>query len=109
MLIESTELISLEVYTPKGKYLGLVSNIIFDMETETIYELLLTNTNPGLIDSGLDAAVPFRWVDSIGEVVMLRFFPGRIKLKRDRPKVRILREKKKWDSQGLSREPWGFQ
>ncbi len=106
MLVECTELLSLQVYTPKGKYLGLVRNLLFDMEKGDIYELLLTNTNPDLIESGLDIAVPFRWVDKIGEVVMLRFFPGKIKLKRKRDRVRIQKVKKRWDPDGISREAW---
>lgn len=106
MLVESTELISLQVYTPKGRYLGLVKNLIFDMEKGGIYELLLTHTNPEIIDSGLDIAVPFRWVDKIGEVVMLRFFPGKIKLKEDIDKrKRILRVPKNYRD-GISRQPW---
>lgn len=107
MLIESTELISLQVYTQKGRYLGLVQNVLFDMEGEAIYELILTHTNPEIIESGLDIAVPYRWVDKIGEVVMLRFFPGKIKLKEDpdKPK-RIQRVRKRWDQDGISREEW---
>jgi len=107
MLIESTELISLQVYTQKGRYLGLVKNVLLDMEKEAIYELILTHTNPELIESGLDIAVPYRWVDKIGEVVMLRFFPGKIKLKEDPEKrKRIQRVRKRWDRDGISREEW---
>ncbi len=106
MLIECTELLSLQVYTPKGKYLGLVRNLIFDMENQHIYELLLTNTNPDLIESGLDVAVPFRWVDKVGEVVMLRFFPGKVRLKPKKEKVRIQKVKKRWDPDGVCREAW---
>ena len=107
MLVESTELISLQVYTPKGRYLGLVKNLIFDLEKGAIYELLLTHTNPEIIESSLDIAVPFRWVDKVGEVVMLRFFPGKIKLREDTERrKRIQRVKKRWDTDGVSRQPW---
>ncbi len=106
MLVEYTEIISLDVYTPKGKYLGVVSNLIIDMVNENIDQLLLTNTNPMLIDAGLDVSVPFRWVNSIGEVVILKYFPGRIRLKDDKPKKRIKRTKKKWSEDGISRQAW---
>lgn len=105
MLVEYTELISLSVFTPTGKRVGMVSNLIFDMENNSIYELLLTNTNPSLIENGLDIAVPFRWVNNVGEVIILNFFPGRIKLKGDPPKAKIQRTKKKW-THAFGRQAW---
>jgi sporulation protein YlmC with PRC-barrel domain len=78
MLEEISELIGLQVYTSKGIYLGNVNNIIIDISTAKVDGMFISETNPLLVEDSKNVSVPFRWIQSIGDVVILRFFPGRV-------------------------------
>ncbi|MGA1866223.1 MAG: PRC-barrel domain-containing protein [Thermoplasmatota archaeon] len=81
MLTEITNLQNLEVITDKGLSLGYVEDVLVDLETGEVYELLVSETNEELVPDGASVGVPFRWVQSISRVVLLKHFPGRIKRK----------------------------
>lgn len=81
MLEEISELIGLQVYTSKGMYLGNVSNLIIDVNTSKVEGLFIGDTNPLLVEDSKNVSVPFRWIQSIGDIVILRFFPGRVAIK----------------------------
>jgi sporulation protein YlmC with PRC-barrel domain len=115
MLEEITQLNGLPVYTPKGIYLGTVYDTILDTDAANVYELYLGQTNEDLVEESRDLAVPFRWVQSITDIIVLRYFPGKIKLKArpeyiapSRParkrKLRVKRED--YGDHGVSRKPW---
>jgi sporulation protein YlmC with PRC-barrel domain len=113
MLVETTELIGLEVFTHKGIYLGRVYDVQIDIANNRIYDLILSETNPTLIEESTDLGVPYRWVQSVKEVVVLRYFPGKVKLKppelrrrkhRGRRKLRVIKEY--FGEHGTSRLPW---
>ncbi|MCD6383984.1 MAG: PRC-barrel domain-containing protein [Thermoplasmata archaeon] len=113
MLTEITNLYGLEVITNRGVSLGTIDRIIIDMDSGEIYEFVVTNTNPELVEGGLDVGIPFRWVQSISRVVLLRYFPGKIRRKatfeggyprRTRRKLRVVR--KPWGEGGISRTGW---
>lgn len=111
MLIEITPLYDMEVYTQKGLYLGRIGEVLLDMNKKSIYEFILVETNPNIIEESRSVGVPFRWVQSISEIVVLKYFPGKIhikqKLRRHRKKRRKLRViKHRWGSHGTSRIPW---
>ena len=111
MQVEVTALYGLEVFTHKGIYLGRVMEVIVDINKNTIYEFILGETNPNIIEESHSVGIPFRWVQSIKEVVVLKYFPGKIhikpKLKRYRNKRLKLRVvKQRWGSHGTSRTPW---
>ena len=113
MLEETTELLGLEVFTHKGIYLGRVYDIQLDIANNKIYDLILSDTNPILVEESRDLGVPYRWVQSVKEVIVLRYFPGKVKLKpkelrrgkhRGRRKLRVV--KKYYGDHGTSRTPW---
>jgi sporulation protein YlmC with PRC-barrel domain len=81
MLEEISELIGLQVYTSKGIYLGNVNNIIIDINTAKVDGVFISETNPLLVEDSKNVSVPFRWIQSIGDIVILRFFPGRVAIK----------------------------
>ncbi len=80
MLEEITTIMNLQVYTNKGAFLGVVDNIEIDMETNEIGSLFVETPNPTLVEGSKSVLVPFRWVQSVGDIVILRYFPGRIEL-----------------------------
>jgi sporulation protein YlmC with PRC-barrel domain len=75
MLEEVSELNNLEVFTPWGVKIGDVANIEIDSETTEIENLFLEVTNERLVQDGASILIPFRWVQSVGDIVILRHFP----------------------------------
>lgn len=78
MVTELTNYVGRYVYNPKGQYVGQVSNVVIDLPSRSVHGLLLTRTNPGLIDGARDVAVPYRWVSSMGDIVLLARFPDHV-------------------------------
>ncbi len=81
MLTEITNLQGLEVITEKGISLGIIEDSVVNMDDGEIYELLITETNEEMVEDGVNVGVPFRWVQSVSKVVLLKYFPGKIKRK----------------------------
>jgi len=81
-LEEASELIGLQVYTSQGLYLGNVGNLVVDVDENKVEGLFVSNTNPLLVEGSKAVNVPFRWISAIGDVVILRYFPKRVALKR---------------------------
>jgi sporulation protein YlmC with PRC-barrel domain len=75
---EVTSFLKLPVYTRGGTYVGHVRNIFFDMDEKRVSSLLVTNTNPSLVEGTVDVAVPYRWVNAVGDIVILSHFPERV-------------------------------
>ena len=104
---EITDLMGLEVFTPKGFYLGRVADAMLDIEESVVWEILLTEANPELVDGGRDISIPFRWIKSVSDIVVLKYFPGRIRIRRKAKGKRKLRvTKRKIPTGGMPREEW---
>ncbi len=82
MLEEISELIGLQVYTSDGMFLGNVDNIVIDLENRKINGLFIGDTNPLLVEDSIPVNVPYRWVQAIGDIVLLRYFPKRVSMKK---------------------------
>ncbi|MCD6461761.1 MAG: PRC-barrel domain-containing protein [Thermoplasmata archaeon] len=83
MLQEVSELIGLQVYTREGLFLGNVNNIIIDVDRQRIDGLFITGTNPVLVEGSRSVSVPYRWVKAVGDVILLRFFPRRVTVRKE--------------------------
>jgi len=79
---EVTSFLKLPVYTREGTYVGHVRNVFIDMDEKRVSSLLVTNTNPSLVEGTVDVAVPYRWVNSVGDIVILSHFPERVTTKK---------------------------
>ena len=77
-LEEVTSFLKLPVYTRDGTYVGHVKNVFLDMDEKKVSSLLVTNTNPSLVEGSVDVAVPYRWVNAVGDIVILSHFPERV-------------------------------
>lgn len=75
---EVTSFLKLPVYTRKGRYVGHVRNVFLDMDEKKVSSLLVTNTNPAIVEGTVDVAVPYRWVNSVGDIVILSYFPDKV-------------------------------
>jgi len=81
-LEEISEIIGLQVYTNHGVFLGNVNNLVVDVESGAVDGLFVGETNPLLVEGGRAVSVPYRWIQSVGDIVILRYFPKRVSLKK---------------------------
>lgn len=82
MLVEMTELLGRQIYTPDGRLLGEVGNVIVDVEASKIDGLYVDESSPLLVDESRPVSVPYRWVSAVNDVVLLKYFPKRVSLKK---------------------------
>jgi sporulation protein YlmC with PRC-barrel domain len=82
MLDEASELIGLQVYTNQAVYLGSVSNLVVEVDDNKVQGLFISNTNPMLVEGSKAVNVPYRWIGAIGDVIILKYFPKRVALKK---------------------------
>lgn len=75
-----TSFLNLPVYTSKGKFVGNVGNVILDLEGRSVASLLVSHTNPAVVDGGRSVAVPYRWVSAVGDIIILSNFPDRVEI-----------------------------
>lgn len=75
---EITRLANLPVYTREGTFVGNVKNLILDLPNRRIDGILIGRTNPGIVEDGRDISIPYRWVQSFNDILLLRHFPERI-------------------------------
>jgi sporulation protein YlmC with PRC-barrel domain len=78
MLEEVSDIIGLQVYTPDGVFLGNVNNLQINLDDCTVEGVYIEDTNPILVEDSKPIIMPYRWIQSVGDVVVLRFFPKRI-------------------------------
>lgn len=87
MLEETSELMGLQVYTSAGIYLGNVTNLVVDIDKKKVEGLFINETNPLLVEESKAVSVPFRWIQSIGDIIILRYFPKRVSSKKPAAKI----------------------
>ena len=67
-------------------FLGNVSNLVVEVDENKVQGLFVSETNPQLVEGSKSVNVPYRWISAIGDVIILRYFPKRVALKRGSPK-----------------------
>jgi len=86
-LEEISEIIGLPVYTNQGVFLGNVNNLVVDVENGNVDGLFVGETNPLLVEGSRAVSVPYRWIQSVGDIVILRYFPKRVTVKKTAPAI----------------------
>jgi sporulation protein YlmC with PRC-barrel domain len=56
-----------------------VNNVVVDVEGSKIDGLYVAETNPVLVKGSRGVAFPYRWVQAIGDVIILKYFPKKIR------------------------------
>ena len=87
MLEEASELIGLQVYTSSGIFLGNVNNLVIDLDNKRVDGLFVRETNPLLVEESKAVNVPFRWIQSVGDIIILKYFPKRVTTKKPAAKL----------------------
>ena len=70
-----SQLSGLQVYLPNGRLLGVVHDAVVEHASLSCTHLFVKDTPGDLVEGSINVAVPWRWVRSIGDVVILRWFP----------------------------------
>jgi len=75
MLEKINNIKGLEIYTPGGIFVGVIDEVIININDMRVAELLVIDANPMLVDENTAIGIPFIWVQSIGDIVILNRFP----------------------------------
>ncbi|MBI0581957.1 MAG: photosystem reaction center subunit H, partial [Methanomassiliicoccales archaeon] len=51
-------------------------------DTRKVDGLFISESNPLLVEDSKAVNVPFRWIQSVGDVILLKYFPKRVTAKR---------------------------
>lgn len=78
MLEMTEELIGLEVYTPKGIFVGKVTEIGFNLNNKRVDGIIIDDVNPAVAEHNIILNIPFEWISAIGDIILLKRFPERI-------------------------------
>jgi len=84
---EVTSFLKLPVYTRSGDYIGHIRNVFLNMDEKRVSSLLVTNTNSSIVEGSVDVAVPYRWVNAVGDIVILSYFPERVSTHKNEDKT----------------------
>ena len=76
MLSELFEITGLGVYSPDGLFLGNVDNVVVNLESNRVDGLFINDPNPLLVEDSRTILVPYRWIASVGDIILLKYFPS---------------------------------
>ncbi|MFW5956388.1 MAG: PRC-barrel domain-containing protein [Halorhabdus sp.] len=80
---EITSLVGREVYSNNGIYVGEVEDLRLNLETEALTGLALHQLNTELFDAETTSTrgviVPYRWVQAVGDVVLINDIVERVR------------------------------
>jgi len=73
MIGEISTLFGLRVYTDEGRFVGVVRDVVIDLERRQIKGLALSDYNRAIIDSKAPGIIlPYRLVKSVGDIVIIK-------------------------------------
>ncbi|MDR2846322.1 MAG: PRC-barrel domain-containing protein [Candidatus Methanoplasma sp.] len=78
MLENLSNIKGLEIYDPRGIFVGVADEIIIDIPEMKVHGIFVSDANPALVDEEVSISIPMRWVQSIGDVIILNTFPHRV-------------------------------
>ena len=65
----------LPVVLPDARILGIVHDVVLDEQARVCTHLFVTETTDTIVEGGIHGSVPWSWVRSISDVILLRWFP----------------------------------
>ena len=78
MLEEISKIKGLEVYAPNGFFVGYADRFVIEPSDRRVTGIFLESANPVLVDAGVSIKIPYRWVQSVGDVIILNSFPQHV-------------------------------
>lgn len=86
MRTDLTTLFGLNVYTDTGTYVGKVADLVLNVEEKNVKGLAVIDINRDIFDiSSKGAIIPYRWVITTGDIIIIRNVVGRLKAKKEKP------------------------
>ena len=64
----------------KGVMLIGTGNTVFDTKSRKIDGIFVQDTNPSVVERGVSVNIPYRWVQAVGDVIILKMFPDKVTL-----------------------------
>jgi len=83
MLDEISRFSNMQVHTNQGVQLGTVENVVLDVTNSKVDALYISGTNPMLVEDSVNLNVPYRWIQAVGDIIILKYFPGKVALKKE--------------------------
>jgi len=73
-----TDLFDLQIYTDKGMFVGVVEDVVIDVDSKKIDAIVVGKVNDQLFElknyKGLK--IPYRIISAIDDIVLVRHLPG---------------------------------
>ena len=66
---------NLPVILPSGRLLGTVHDTVIDTDDWVCTHIFAADPRSDLVEGRVHVAIPWNWVRSVGDVVVLRWFP----------------------------------
>ncbi len=80
MLDEVTSLQDIAIFTNFGEQVGVVDEVVVDLQKNQVTGLLVQESNEALVDGGVPITVPYRWIQAVGDIIILKHFPNKVKV-----------------------------
>jgi len=74
MLENINNIKGLEIYTPGGIFVGVVDEVVINISEMSVSGLFVADANPVLVDENVSINIPMRWIQSIGDIIILNRF-----------------------------------
>ena len=71
----ASEIRGLPVIIPDGRLLGTVHDTVIDVNNWSCTHIFVSDPPDAIVEGRTHVAVPWTWVRSVGDVVLLRWFP----------------------------------
>ena len=78
MLEETSEVVGLDIYGPDGIFIGKADRFTVDPDLRTVTGIIISEPSPVLVDRNVIIKIPYRWVQSVGDIIILKVFPQHI-------------------------------
>lgn len=75
---EISKIKGLEVYAPNGYFVGYADRFVIEPSDRRVTGIFLEAANPVLVDKNVSIKIPFRWVQAVGDVIILNTFPKHV-------------------------------
>jgi sporulation protein YlmC with PRC-barrel domain len=73
MIGEIYSLLGMKVYTDEGRFVGVVKDLVIDVERRRIKSIAISDYNKSLIDSDAKGVlIPYRLVKAVGDIVIVK-------------------------------------
>lgn len=69
------ELKGKQVFLPDGRLLGMVHDCVVETKGWNCTHLFVNECKSEIVEDSIHVAVPWRWVRSVNDIVILRWFP----------------------------------